>query len=773
MKKILSLLILLFLTLPVTWAQPTFVVKNIEFQGLQHLSPATVESYLPIKRGQTLPPAKTAAVLRALYQTGFFESISLSKEGNTLIIRVVERPTIGQLKVTGNSVIPTDKLTTAMKSMDIAEGHVYNPALLERIKQSLLNQYYQLGRYNARVEVSATPMSRNRVSVRVTISEGLVAKIRRISIIGNKAFDEKTLVKQLDITPSGLFTFITQTDRYSEEKLEANLDKLRSYYMDHGYLRVEIKSSQAQITPDRKAVYITIVVNEGEVYTVKNYELIGKFVVPKTTLEKQISIKPGDTFSRQKIIDSQKNVTKFLGDKGYLFATISIRPQINDKTREVMLVFDVTPGKRVYVRHVTFSDNNRTNDVVLRREIMQWESAPISTSKLEDSKHRLSLLPYIKEVDMSVKPVADTDDQVDVNYRVKEDSSAQATFKIGYSQVQHMILGAGFNQKNVFGTGNTFGINLSRSKYEQFYGVDFTNPYYTADGISRSFSFSVSRVDPSAIDNVNSGYVTNEYDLGVLYGIPIGQETGAYNRVMVGATYQDTMITLNKSRQYISNQINSFINENGRHFQELDIRLGYSRDSRDKAIFPTRGAIQTIFLDTFAPLTSSSLAFYTFNYHGKWYRPLSDDFILLNRADFGYGNGFSGVNKFPFFRNYYAGGIGTVRGFEDYTMGPQDSNGQAFGGNILVDASLGLIFPNYLSDNLRTSLFVDAGNVYSSQDNRSFGGDSTNSGPIRFSVGLEADILTPFGPIELSLAKPIRRGDDKERPFQFAIGANF
>lgn len=771
--KILAYIILIFQLLLSNgaWAQQSFVVRDIEFHGLQRVSPATVENYLPIKRGQVLQPAHTPAILRALYQTGFFEQVNLSKENNALVIRVVERPTIGQLKISGNSVIPTDKLTTVMKSLDVAEGRVYNPAVLEKIKQSLLNQYYQLGRYNARVDVSVTPMPRNRVLVKIDISEGLVAKVRHISIIGNRVFSENTLIKQMDITTSGYITFITQTDRYSEEKLDSSLDKLRSYYMDRGYLKFEVKSAQAQVTPDRKSVYITIVVSEGEPYTVDKIDLAGDLILPREELMKRIRVKPGTTFSRQQILDSQKGLSRAYGDKGYMFASISIRPEVNEVLHKVSLIFDIKPGKRAYVRQVTFSDNVRTNDIVLRREIQQLEASPASTAKLDESKQRLLLLPYIKEADMSVKPVPDTDDQVDVNYKVKEESSAQASFKMGYSQTYRLILGAGLNQKNFLGTGNTLGINFSRSKYEQFYGIDYTNPYYTEDGISRSLSFSVSRVDPAGA-GVSSGYTSNELNTGVLYGIPIGQERGAFSRVLAGVSYQNILVHLVQSR--VSNQVNTFINDHSRHIQEADFKIGVSRDGRDRAIFPTRGTFQSLFLDAYAPLDSGSVSFYTINYAGKYYQPLTDQFILLGKANLGYGNGLHGTRDFPFFKNYYAGGIDTVRGYQGYSLGPRDSNFNAFGANMLANASIGLIFPNYISDNLRTSVFVDGGNVWSSGNNRSFGGRSTDTGPPRYSTGIEADWLTPFGPITLSLAQPLNlRKHDERETFQFSLGANF
>lgn len=749
-----------------------FVVKKIDIQGLQRVSPATVESYLPIKRGQNLQPADTAAIVRALYKTGFFDRINLSREGDTLIINVVERPTIGQLKITGNSVVPTDKLTTVMKTLDIAEGRAYNPAILEKIKQSLLNQYYQLGRYNARVDVNVTPMTRNRVLVKIDISEGLVAKIKRIAIIGNHVFDEKTLLKQMDITTPGIFTFITQTDRYSEERLEVSLDKLRGYYMDHGYLRFEVKSSQAEVTPDRKSVYINIVISEGEPYTVERYELQGKMVVPREELIKRIKIKPGDTFSRTKIIESEKAVTEYLGTKGYIFTKINLRPQVNDKTHTVILIFNVVPGKRAYVRKITFTDNARTNDVVLRREIQQMEAAPASTTKLDESKRNLLMLPYIKEADMSIKPVEGKDDQIDVNYKVKEDNSAQASAKIGYSQIFGPIVGLGLNQKNFFGTGNTLGMNFQRSKVEQSYSIDYTDPYYTPDGISRSFNLLISRVDPGETARVSNSYTTNQYSLGVNFGIPIGQEEGVYSRIYTGLTYDNILLTTILGKE--SNQVKSFINRYGRHFQEADFKLGYSRNSLDKAIFPTKGVFQSIFLDAFAPLNGDSLSFYTLNYNGSWYQPLSEQFIFLGKANLAYGNSLDGARGYPFFKNNFAGGIDTVRGYQGYSLGPRDSNYMAYGGNMLVNASAAMIFPNYISDSVRTSAFVDAGNVYSSLDNRSFGGQSVNSGPIRYSAGVELDWLAPFGPIRLSLASPInKRPHDERDMFQLSLGANF
>ncbi|MEO8400672.1 MAG: outer membrane protein assembly factor BamA [Gammaproteobacteria bacterium] len=772
-KQILLLTLLLNFFCSSVWAAESFVVRRISVEGLQRISQETVYNYIPIKTGETLRPEKTAAIISTLYKTGFFEHISLAREGNTLVIKVVERPTIGQLKISGNSSIPTDKLTTVMKGVNIAEGRVFDSVILEKIKQSLLDQYYMVGRYNARVDVTVTPMERNRVLVKIDISEGLIAKVRRINIIGNTVFSERTLDKQLDLTTPGVVAFFTQTDRFSQEKLESSIDKLRNYYMDRGYLKFRVKSSQVAITPDRKSIFLTIVIEEGALYTVKGVDIVGNTILPREELFKKINIKPGSTFSRQAAVDSEKAISDALGNVGYLFAVVTLQPTVDEKNKQVFLTFNVKPGKRAYVRHIYFTDNTKTNDEVFRREIQQMEAAPVSTVKLEDSKHRLSLLPYVKNVDMNVEPVADTDDNVDINYKVTEDNAAQATFSVGYSQLDHVILGAGLNQKNFLGTGKTLGLNLSRSHYQQFYGISFMDPYYTQDGISRSINLSASKTDPRAANLTNS-YTDNEYGLSVVYGIPLGQEHGAFNTLQLGYGYENTLVKLTNT---VSNQIQNFVMRHGRHFQQIDLIAGISRDSRDKAIFPTSGMIHTLGLNAYAPVNGDSLKYYTVAYDTKMYQPIYGSFIATARADLAYGNASGGPTNFPFFKNFYAGGINSVRGFEGNTLGPKDSNGFPSGGNALADAGLGLIFPNHISDNLRTTVFVDGGNVYNTYNNRRYGetpSGPSGSGSLRYSTGVEADWLTPLGMIDVSLAKPLnpKPGDSREF-FQFSLGANF
>jgi outer membrane protein insertion porin family len=771
MKKIILLFIILTnMLFSIANAADAFVVKKIEIDGLQRVNADTVYSYLPIRTGQTLRPDQTTGIIKALYNTGFFDHITLSRNGNTLIIHVVERPTIGQLKITGNSAIPKDKLTSVMTSVNVAEGRVFDRAMLEKIQQSLLSQYYELGRYNARVDTTVTPMERNRVLVKIDISEGVVAKVRRINIIGNHAFSEKELDKQLTLSTPGLFTFFTQTDRYSQEKLESSIEGLRNYYLDHGYVKVVVKSSQVAITPDRKSIYLTVVVDEGEVYKVKNVNLTGQLILPREELMKSVKIHPGDVFSRKEVMATEKSLSDALGNKGYVFSVISLDPTFDDIHKEISLTFTVKPGKRVYVRQIYFSDNTKTNDETYRRQMVQMESAPVSLSQLEQSKHRLSLEPYVKDIQMSMIPVPNTDDQVDVNFKVKEESAATANFSVGYSQLDHFLIGAGLNQKNFLGTGKTLGLNASTSRYQDFFGINYVDPYFTADGIARSLSLSVSKFNPQYANSSRS-YSTNQLSASDVYSFPLGQDKNVFNRLSLGYGYEDTVVQL--ADPPISEQVNDFSTEHGTHFQQIDLISGFSRDSRDKGIFPTSGMLHTLTLNMYFPVVSDSLKYYMLSYKAKSYYPLAENFIVIGKAEFGYGNSFNGDAKdYPFFKNYYAGGIGTVRGYEGNTLGPRDSNGYSTGGNMVATASVALTFPNHVSDNLRTSIFFDGGNVYDTFDNHDY--DGTGSGPFRYSTGVEADWLTPMGLIDVSYAKPLnRQAGDSSEMFQFALGANF
>jgi len=776
-RSILFCLVALVLLCSKVWASSAFTISEIDVTGNQRVSTETILSYLPVKVGDILGPSKTSALISALYQTGFFEKINLKRRENALVISVIERPTIGKIKINGNVSIKTDRLNTVLKSVGVVQGHIYDNVTLEKIRQSLQDQYYLLGRYNARVTTKVSAMPRNRLLVTIDISEGLVAKVKQINIIGNHAFDSSTLIKQFDLSTSGLITFFTRTDRFSQEKFEAGLTKLRDFYMNHGYIRFAIKSSQVAMTTDHKSIFITVVVNEGSVYRIKDVHIEGQSIIPEQELLKKNTALPGSIFSRSEVIATEKAISDALGNKGYIYAEVDIKPIFADAEKKVSLIYVVKPGKLIYVRHVTFTDNNKTNDNVLRRESLQLEGQVISTSRLDDSKSRMGRLPFIRDVQTNVTPVPGTTNQVDVNYKVKEDSASQASLSLSYGQLAHLGLGVGLNQKNFLGTGETLGVNLTRNRFEQAYGIDFTNPYYTEDGISRSISLSVTKFTPEAA-NLSQSYSDNQYSLSVLYGIPVGQETSVSNRIQLGYGYEQTQLHLSN---LVSNQVKDFVKHNGRQFRQLELTAGYSRDSRDHAIFPTQGALQTIGLTMYAPLNSQSLKYYLLNWNGSIYHPIVGNFIGMARANLGLGNSLSGAANFPFFRNFYAGGVGSVRGYTGNTLGPTDtslnSSGDVVehnqtGGNAIVAGSIGLIFPNFISDSVRTLVFVDGGNVYNTWNNKKYLGGG--SGPLRYSSGVELDWLSPLGPIELSVAKALnsRRGDSIEF-FQFSLGANF
>ncbi len=770
LKKLLQHITLPFIALSIVTSAHAFTLRHIKVVGNERIPAATVLRYLPVHPGQELTGARSGAIMNALYQTGFFQRVSLGRDGNTLVIHVVERATIGQLKITGNSAIPTDKLKEVMKGVGIAEGLTYNDVIIDKIRQSLLNQYYLLGRYNARVDIKQTPLDHNRLAVTIAISEGLIAKIDRITIIGAHAFSESTLLKQLDLTTPGLFTVFTSSDQFSQDKLQSSIEKLRNYYMDRGYIHFTIQSSKVQITPDRKSIYLTIAINEGSVYKVSGVSVAGQHIVANDALLKAVNIANGSLFSRQAVLAGEKAMSDVLGDRGYIYATVDVKPAFDEAAKTVQLNFLVNPGKLIYVRHIFFIDNTRTNDNALRRQMLQMEAAPVSSKRLEQSKERLNRLPYVSNAEIAVQPVANHPDQVDVGYKFKENSAAQANFGISYGQVGGFGLLAGLNQKNFLGTGNTLGFNFSRNRYIQTYAMNYTNPFYTPDGVSRSFDAFVSKTNPRG-GNLATGFTTDQYHLGVTYGFPVGADDGASNQFILGAAYDETRVNIVNG---VDNQVLDFVARHGHDFRQLELTTGFSHDTRNSYYFPTTGNEQSVYLNVFAPLGARALKYYKATYDGVWYQPIIGKFVGMAHGGLGYGNSFNGgATNFPFFSNYYAGGFGSVRGYTANTLGPKDNLANSIGGNEMVDGSVGIIFPNPFPEHLRTTLFFDAGNVYNSYNNRRYGGSS--SGPLRYATGIDAEWLIPmWGQINLAFGKALNHkpGDDT-RFFDFTMGTSF
>ncbi len=739
-------------------ATGSFVVRKIKVEGLQRISYGTVLSYLPIKPGETLTPEETSDIITSLYNTGFFSNVELSRDGNDLVINVVERPTIGAINISGNKKIPTKKLQEVLNNIGITEGNSFDRSTLQGLQESLQEQYYNLGQYNAKVNTTVIQESRNRVGVNINIDEGNPARIKEIKIVGNTTFSQRTLVRQFKETTWRPWAFFTHSDQYSRDKLDADLETLRSYYMDRGYIRFKIDNTDVNLTPDKKSVYITITVTEGPIYRIKGFNLSGDLKGQGSELEKQIPLKPGEVFSRAKIIDIDNGLTHFYGNQGYAFANVNPEPVIDDTNHEVFINFNIQPGRRVYVRRITFTGNTKTQDIVLRREVRQEEGGLYSLSEIERGKQRLMLLGYLQNVQPTTTPVPGQPDQVDVNYNVTDASSATASLQVGYSDMYGLLYGANVTENNLMGTGKQVGVAFENSQYSSVYSFNYTNPYYTESGISRAVSAFYQHVTPGNVGVAQ--YSTNVVGGSVSYGFPITE----YSGLSFGYGYQNIALTVG---QFPSTQIAQFIKQHGNHFNQFALDGGWQRTTYDRAWLPTHGSKQQISVEVGAPLASDSLEYYQINYQAGLYHPLVKDFLLYFDGDVAYANGYGGFNNdLPFFKNYFAGGPGSLRGFSANTLGPLDSQNRPIGGNVLTTGSASLIVPNPWSEKLRTSVFIDGGNVFRNQF-------ALNQ--FRYSTGIDVQWYIPMmGPLDISLGFPIsRHSGDQPDVFGFNVGTSF
>jgi outer membrane protein insertion porin family len=734
----------------------SFVANKIQIVGLQRIQPATAMSYLPVHQGQTITPADTGAIISALYQTGFFSDVKLSRSGDTLIINVVERSTIGLIKILGNKQIKTKDLMDALKRVGIVEGEPYDQATLAGVKQALLEQYQQTGRYDATVDTSVTEESRNRVAIDIAIHEGKTAKVTAVNIVGNHAFTTKELTKDFSLGKRPWWAFFSSRDEYSEQKLQQDLDQLQAYYLDRGYLRFKVNSTDAKMTDDKKSVVVTIDITEGDVYRIKNISVSGELLGQDAAVRKLITVKEGEVFSRKKILGIDDAIGRLYGDQGYALAQVNAIPDIDDASHTVSLKFDVNPGRRVYVRHVEYSGNTKTSDEVMRRETRQMEGGVYSVSALDQSKRRLNNLGYLENIETKVEPVPGRPDQVDIKYNVKEASSMTANAQIGFSDTYGFIYGANIVQNNYRGTGKTTSIGFNNSQYAQTYSFNYFNPYYTESGISRGFTVYFQHTTPG--DTNIAPYTLDSIGGMMNYRIPLSE----YDYFNFGYGYEYIKVKNGDG----STEINNFLNENGDHFNNVKLTAGWTRNTYDRAVLPTKGYNQYIGAEAGAPLLPDSLDYYRLTYDGTYYQPLAKGFILALNGDLGYGNGYGNMSSLPFFKNFYAGGMGTVRGYEANTMGPKDSAGNSLGGNVLTAASVNLIIPNPISENhLRTMVFFDAGNVYE---------NTVDFGDLRYTTGIEVDWVSPMGPLKFSLGKPLNSKDgDKLQVFNFSLGASF
>jgi outer membrane protein insertion porin family len=739
-----------------------FVVKDIRVEGIQRTEAGTVFGYLPVKVGETMTDEKAAQAIRALYGTGFFRDVSLEVDNGVLIVMVQERPSIAQIDVIGAKEFSKEDLLKGLRLVDLAEGRIFDRGLLEKAEQELKRQYISRGKYSATITTTVTPLERNRVGITFDIVEGEIAKIRQLSIIGNKLFKESDLLGLLKLRTPGLMTWYTKDDQYSKQKLAGDLETLRSYYLDRGYLEFNVESTQVSISSDKKDVYITIGVSEGPQYTVADVKLAGEMLIPETEARKLIKLQKGEIFSRTKLTESTKLMSDRLGNDGYAFANVNAVPELNREKQLVSFTFFMDPGRRVYVRRINLAGNSRTRDEVIRREMRQFEGGWYSADKIAKSKQRIDKLGYFTEVNVETPSVPGTTDQVDVNISVVEKPTGNILLGAGYGSTEGIIFSGGVNQQNVFGSGNTLGVQVNTSKVNTVYSLSFTQPYWTVDGVSRGFDIYDRHYDAQALGLGN--YKTTTEGAQVRFGIPLTE----IDTVVVGMGVEATDIITDTGCDPATcgvtpTRVARYVNTFGSHNTALLGTAGWARDGRDSLIYPTSGAFQRANLETGLP--GGTLQYYKVGYQHQRYFPLTRTFTYMFNGDVGYGGGLND-KPLPFFRNYYTGGVTSVRGFQTATIGPKDIDGNPTGGSkkLVINNELLFPFPGMPNDkSFRLSTFVDAGWV----------GESYSTQDMRYSFGMAIAWVSPMGPLKIVFANPISKPGDRVQRFQFTFGQQF
>ena len=741
------------------WAQTfqPFVVRDIRVEGLQRTEPGTVFSYLPVKVGETMTEEKAQAALRALFATGFFKDVRLDVENEVLIVYVEERPAIASVDFSGVKEFEPDNLRKVLREMGIAEGRVFDRAGVDLAEQELKRQYLSRGRYAAQVQTTITPLERNRVGINFSVNEGEVAKIRSINLVGARSFPEKELLEQFALRTPGWLTWYTKQDQYSRQKLSADLETLRSYYLNRGYLDFSVDSTQVSITPDRQDIYITINVTEGEKYTVSDVQLAGQLLVPAEDLQKLLRVKPGDVYSRERLVESVKAINDRLGNDGYAFANANPVPKVDKDQRTVAFTIVVDPGRRVYVRRINIGGNTRTRDEVIRREMRQLEGAFFDASRIQLSKQRIDRTQYFKDVNVETAPVAAATDQVDVNFTVEEKPTGAILLGAGFSSVEKLIVSGSVSQQNVFGSGKSITVNVNSGKVNQTYALSYLNPYYTIDGVSQGFDVYKRDTDASTLSI--GAYVTRTLGGGVRFGYPLSETDSLSFGVTAESVKLETFA--NSPISYIN-----FVNQFGNQYRYVAGTVGIGSDTRDSAILTTRGAVSRTALE----LAGGDLQYYRLNVSYQWFRPLTRTVTLALNGDLGYANGF-GEKAVPFFKNYYVGGPGSVRGYRPFSIGPQDTDGNSLGGTRKVVGSAEVLFPvpgAQQEKSLRLAGFLDAGQVFGE-------GEKFSVSEIRYSLGVALSWISPFGPLKLSIAEPLneKKGIDQVQRLQFTFGTAF
>ena len=762
-RTVVALLLALWAT--AAMAMQPFRVSDIRVEGLQRIAAGTVFNYLPIQVGDRVDEGRIADAIRSLYDTGFFQDIAIGRDGDVLVVKLTERPAVARIDLEGNDKISDENLLKGLRDAGLAEGRTFNRSLLDKIERSLKQQYYSLGLYDVDVKSTVSPLPRNRVSVRLDIDEGEPASVRHVQFVGNKAFDDETLRDQFKMGPISWWNFFSSADKYSRQKLAGDLETLRSYYQDRGFINFTITSTQVSISPDRQSIDITVNLNEGEQYHVGKVSLSGDLVFAKSQMQKLITLKKGGLYAQKDVTDTSDALRQKLGEAGYAFANVNAVPDVNKKDHTVDLTFFVDPAERVYVRHINISGNERTRDEVIRRELTQPEGGWLSTDKVKKSKDKLGRLGFFKDVSVETPRVPGTNDQVDLNVDVKERLSGSVQAGVGYGTQNGVLVNFGVQQDNVLGSGDKLAFNANNDRINTVYRLSYLDRYYTKEGIDRNMSIAYRNTDASQANLASYGITSLTGTYG--YNIPIDEE----DTVGADLEYEDLTLNLTSDPTRIQQD---FVDTYGEQNRILRMNLSWTRDSRDRAIFATRGARQS--LSTNIAVPGIDLQYYKVSYSQKRYFSLNDWLTLSVDGSLAYGDGYGSTNELPFFENFYAGGISSVRGFRGNSLGPRDENNDPVGGNARALGSMELLFPPTFgagsekdgdSGGMRLGTFIDAGQVWNT-NNQQVG---TN---VRYSAGLAFIWYSPLGPLTMSVARPLTKSaNDDTQFFQFSLGGVF
>ncbi|NRP95981.1 Outer membrane protein assembly factor BamA precursor [Marinobacterium sp. xm-g-59] len=768
--KRFTLLSLLGLIFSVHAIASDFAVDDIRIEGLQQVDPAIVFRNFPINRGDLVDQRALNDATKDLFESGYFDDVELLKDQGVLIVRVKERPSVALIRLEGNDLIKDEQLMAALKRSGLEEGDVFRRSALDQIRLDLLQVYNQAGRYTAEINTDVEQLDGNRVALNIKVTEGETAVVQKINIIGNSAFSDEELLGLFDLGTTNLFSWWTDNDKYAREKLSADIERLRSYYLDRGFVKFDINSSDVSISPDQKQVFVTISLTEGQQYKYTDIDVVGEFGVDKSELTKHLQMKTGDLFSRKLVVETNNLIQKELGDSGYLFAKSNAIPEVDDQGG-VALKFYVEPGKLVTVRRIEIRGNAMTADEVIRRELPQMEGSVASADAIERSKTRLDRLGFFSKVDIKTLRVASADDQVDLQFSVEEQSLGQINAGVGYSSAEGILFDVGLQQDNFLGTGTEFGFAFNNSQILTQYTFSFNDPYYTLDGVGRGYDVYY-RTRDFGNDDL-SDYNTNEVGASVNFGYPIDEN----QRVTLGVGLDSTDVNINESVSTRPDIIDEFVTSAGSSYLTYNLNGRWRNNHLNNAFFPTDGYLHDVRLDVAVP--GGDLAYYKASYTGRYYQPLNRDqtwvFGLKTR------NGFAGSldsNPYPFFQRYFAGGLRTVRGFANNSLGPKDGD-DPIGGNILLSGSAELIFPAPFLDedsSIRTIAFLDGGNVFTTDSCSGLTDCSDNIDivEVRFAAGVGLSWITAIGPLSISFGQALNASsNDTKESVQFSLGQTF